>query len=34
MALYRSAEIGSNVHLPAEELKTYVPPVARGAYQG
>jgi predicted dehydrogenase len=34
MALYRSAEIGSTVHLPDEELETYVPPVARGEYQG
>ena len=34
VALYRSAEIGSTVHLPAEELKTYVPAVARGGYQG
>jgi predicted dehydrogenase len=31
MALYRSAETGSTVHLPDEELETYVPPVARGA---
>jgi predicted dehydrogenase len=34
MALYRSAEIGNTVHLPDEELETYVPPVARGEYQG
>ena len=34
MALYRSAEIGSTVHFPDEELETYVPPVARGEYQG
>jgi hypothetical protein len=33
MARYRSSEIGSTVHLPAEELKTYVSPVARGEYQ-
>jgi hypothetical protein len=31
MALYRSAEIGQVVKLPAAELETYVPPVARGA---
>jgi hypothetical protein len=30
MALYRSAEIGQVVKLPAAELETYVPPVARG----
>jgi len=30
MALYRSAEIGQVVTLPAAELETYVPPVARG----
>lgn len=30
MALYRSAETGRTVSLPAEELETYVPPVARG----
>jgi predicted dehydrogenase len=30
MALYRSAEIGQVVKLPAPELETYVPPVARG----
>jgi predicted dehydrogenase len=29
MALYRSAEIGQVVNLPAPELETYVPPVAR-----
>ena len=29
MALYRSAEIGHTVRLPARELETYVPPVAR-----
>ena len=29
MALYRSAEIGQVVTLPAPELETYVPPVAR-----
>ena len=29
MALYRSAEIGEVVKLPAAELETYVPPVAR-----
>jgi len=29
MALYRSAEIGQVVRLPAPELETYVPPVAR-----
>ena len=29
MALYRSAETGSIVHLPDETLETYVPPVAR-----
>jgi predicted dehydrogenase len=29
MALYRSAEIGQVVTLPAAELETYVPPVAR-----
>src|SRR5262247_349574 len=29
MALYRSAEIGQVVKLPAPELETYVPPVAR-----
>ena len=34
MALYRSAESGSTVHLPDEGLETYVPPVARGAYHG
>jgi predicted dehydrogenase len=30
MALYRSAEIGQVVKLPAAELETYVPQVARG----
>jgi predicted dehydrogenase len=30
MALYRSAELGRVVELPAPELETYVPPVARG----
>ena len=34
MALYRSAETGSTVHLPDEGLETYVPPVARGEYHG
>jgi predicted dehydrogenase len=34
MALYRSAETGRTVHLPDEELETYVPPVARGEYRG
>ena len=29
MALYRSAELGQTVTLPAPELETYVPPVAR-----
>jgi predicted dehydrogenase len=29
MALYRSAEIGQTMRLPAPELETYVPPVAR-----
>lgn len=29
MALYRSAELGQTVHLPAPELEDYVPPVAR-----
>jgi predicted dehydrogenase len=29
MALYRSAEVGQVVKLPAPELETYVPPVAR-----
>jgi hypothetical protein len=29
MALYRSAEIGQTVRLPAPELETYVPAVAR-----
>jgi predicted dehydrogenase len=34
MALYRSAEIGSTVHLPDDVLETYIPPVARGEYHG
>jgi predicted dehydrogenase len=34
MALYRSAETGSTVYLPDDELETYVPPVARGEYRG
>jgi predicted dehydrogenase len=34
MALYRSAETGSTVHLPDDLLETYVPPVARGDYRG
>jgi predicted dehydrogenase len=34
MALYRSAETGSTVHLPDDTLETYVPPVARGEYRG
>jgi predicted dehydrogenase len=34
MALYRSAETGRTVHLPDEDLETYVPPVARGEYRG
>lgn len=29
MALYRSAELGKVIELPAPELETYVPPVAR-----
>lgn len=29
MALYRSAELGQTVYLPAAELEDYVPPVAR-----
>ena len=29
MALYRSAETGQVIKLPAPELETYVPPVAR-----
>ena len=29
MALYRSAELGQVVKLPAPELESYVPPVAR-----
>jgi predicted dehydrogenase len=32
MALYRSAETGQTVHLPADGLDSYVPPVARGEY--
>lgn len=31
MALYRSAELGQTVQLPAPELEDYVPPVARAA---
>ena len=31
MALYRSAELGQVVKLPAPELESYVPPVARPA---
>ncbi len=34
MALYRSAELGRTVDLPDEELRDYVPPVARGEYRG
>ena len=34
MALYRSAETGSTIYLPDDELETYVPPVARGEYRG
>jgi predicted dehydrogenase len=34
MALYRSAETGSTVHLPDDSLETYIPPVARGEYYG
>jgi predicted dehydrogenase len=34
MALYRSAELGRTVELPDEELRAYVPPVARGEYRG
>ena len=34
MALYRSAETGTTVHLPDDGLETYVPPVARREYQG
>ena len=34
MALYRSAETGSTVHLPDERLESYIPPVARGEYHG
>jgi predicted dehydrogenase len=34
MALYRSAETGSTVHLPDDVLETYIPPVARGEYHG
>jgi predicted dehydrogenase len=33
MALYRSAETGTTLYLPAEELEEYVPPVARGEYR-
>jgi predicted dehydrogenase len=33
MGIYRSAEIGSTVTLPDEELETYVPPVARGQWR-
>ena len=33
MALYRSAELGQTVNLPAPELEDYVPPVARGEAQ-
>ena len=29
MALYRSAELGQTVYVPAPELEDYVPPVAR-----
>ena len=29
MALYRAAEIGQVLELPAPELETYVPPLAR-----
>ncbi len=32
MALYRSAELGRTLQLPAEELEGYRPPVARGEY--
>lgn len=34
MALYRSAELGQTVQLPAPELEDYVPPVARAASGG
>ena len=34
MALYRSAETGSTVHLPDDGLETYIPPVARAEYHG
>jgi hypothetical protein len=34
MALYRSAETGSTVYLPDDELETYVPPVTSGEYRG
>jgi predicted dehydrogenase len=34
MALYRSAETGSTLHLPDDGLETYIPPVARGEYHG
>ena len=33
MALYRSAETGSTVHLPNDVLEIYVPPGARGEYK-
>jgi predicted dehydrogenase len=33
MALYRSAELGRTIALPAAELATYQPPVARGEYR-
>jgi predicted dehydrogenase len=34
MALYRSAETGSTLHLPDDGLESYIPPVARGEYHG
>jgi predicted dehydrogenase len=34
MALYRSAELERTIYLPHPELETYIPPVARGEYQG
>jgi predicted dehydrogenase len=34
MALYRSAELGQTIQLPAPELESYIPPVARGDYRG